>query len=64
MQLSDYLRETGQKPGDFADKIGVAGNSVRRWIAGTRTPDPDMMRVIHAATKGAVRPDDFVLGVK
>jgi DNA-binding transcriptional regulator YdaS (Cro superfamily) len=61
MKLADYMKETGKKPVDIAEEIGVAENSVRRWVAGSRTPDPAMMRAVYAATKGAVRPDDFVL---
>lgn len=61
MRLREYLEVTGRKAGDFAADLSVAENTVRRWLAGTRTPDPAMMRTIHAVTKGAVQPNDLVL---
>lgn len=61
MKLREYLDATGRKAGDLAADLNVAENTVRRWLAGTRTPDPEMMRTIHAATKGLVQPNDLVL---
>lgn len=61
MTLRDYLDATGRKPSDFATDIGVADNTVRRWLSKIRTPSPDQMRAIHDATKGLVRPDDWIL---
>lgn len=63
MRLEDYMAITGRKVRDLASELGVTPNAVRRWVDRTRTPSPDQMRAIFLATKGAVRPDDFVLGV-
>lgn len=61
MKLREYLDATGRKVGDLAADLSVADNTVRRWIAGTRTPTPKEMRAIYAATKGLVQPNDLVL---
>lgn len=61
MKLREYLDAIGKRPSQFAEDIGVATNTVLRWLNGTRTPNPDQMRVVFDATKGTVRPDDFVL---
>lgn len=61
MRLKEYLDATGKKTAQFAEDLGVADNTVRRWLNGTRTPSPDQMRAIYRATKGLVQPNDLVL---
>jgi hypothetical protein len=61
MRLRDYLDATGRRPAELAADLRVADNTVRRWLAGTRTPSPDQMRAIHDLTKGLVQPNDWVL---
>jgi transcriptional regulator with XRE-family HTH domain len=61
MRLKEYLDATGKKTAHFADDLGVADNTVRRWLNGTRTPSVDQMRAIYQATRGLVQPNDLVL---
>lgn len=61
MKLREYLDATGKKAAHFAADLGVADNTVRRWLSGARTPTPEQMRAIYAATKGLVQPNDLVL---
>lgn len=61
MKLRDYLELTKQKPSDFATKMGVAHNTVLRWLSKSRTPTPAQMRAIYEATSGVVTPNDLVL---
>lgn len=61
MKLREYLDATSTKVAQLAKDLGVADNTVRRWLRGTRTPTADQMRAIHAHTKGLVQPNDWVL---
>ena len=61
MKLKEYLEATDQRASAFAVALGVADNTVRRWLSCKRTPTPEQMRAIHAATKGLVTPNDWVL---
>ena len=61
MTLREYLTATGKRAAQMAEELGVADNTVRRWLSGARTPTPEQMRVIHAHTKGLVQPNDWVL---
>ena len=62
MKLKEYLDAISKRPSQFAEEIGVAHNTVLRWLNGSRTPNPEQMRSVFDATRGTVRPDDFVLG--
>ena len=59
MRLPAYLERHGLSNTDFAARIGVSAEAVRRYAHGTRTPRPAVMARIAAATGGVVRPDDF-----
>lgn len=61
MKLREYLDATQTRAAQFAEILGVADNTVRRWMNGARTPTPDQMRAVYAATKGLVTPNDWVL---
>lgn len=61
MKLREYLDATGRRPAEFAADLGVADNTVRRWLSKIRTPNPDQMRAIHDLTKGLVQPNDWIL---
>ncbi len=63
MKLSDYLIETKTDHGDFARTLGVSAKAVQHWLAGNRTPRPEWMVKIIAATDGAVTPIDFLPSV-
>lgn len=59
MELTEYLSTRDQSQRDFAAEIGVAHETVNRWIKGHRSPRPAMLRRIAAVTGGAVREADF-----
>jgi DNA-binding transcriptional regulator YdaS (Cro superfamily) len=58
MKLAKYLKEKKIEPSAFAEKIGVATFTLRRYLAG-RVPDPKVVEAIHRATRGKVQPNDF-----
>lgn len=58
MKLLDYLREKGLTQQQFGDLIGRSQQAVARYCA-ARVPDSDTMKLILAASGGAVTPNDF-----
>lgn len=60
MTLQEYLAETRQTPEVFAEKLGIAGRSVRRYLSNDRKPDFSMLAAIRTATDGRVTPNDFL----
>lgn len=58
MTLRDYLKETATSRADFARKIGVSQESVRRYLNG-RIPEPKVMEKIALATGCKVTANDF-----
>ena len=59
MTLSQYLQQHDLTAARFAEKIGVTGESVRRYAAGERVPRPEIMNRIVEATDGTVQHRDF-----
>ena len=59
MKLSDYLKITNTTPSQFANRIGTAVPTVRRYLNGTRKPKLDILRRIYKETNGAVSSVDF-----
>lgn len=59
MKLGDYLQTTGTSRADFAQTIEVSTETVRRYIAGTRIPEKDVMEKIALATTCKVTANDF-----
>lgn len=59
MTLEDYLTHAGIDRTEFADRIGVSAETVRRYIAGIRIPDKERMSRIALATDGQVTANDF-----
>lgn len=59
MKLHDYLTEASLTVAQFAVQIDVDGSTVRRYRAGARIPDRDVMARIVKATGGRVTPNDF-----
>jgi transcriptional regulator with XRE-family HTH domain len=47
---------------DFASELGLSPSYLSQLLSGHRSPRNDLMRRIHAATGGAVTPNDWVLG--
>lgn len=60
MILSRYLERKKLSPSAFAETIGVKRQTVHRYLNGERTPWPDVMARITAATGGAVTANDFM----
>ncbi len=63
MHLRDYLKPKDGKriPASvLAEEIGVAHTTVLRWADGTIQPGAEALRKIHAATGGAVTPNDML----
>ncbi|HDZ73750.1 MAG TPA: XRE family transcriptional regulator [Aurantimonas coralicida] len=60
MKLKDYLAGRKVSIAEFAKRIGVSHEAVRRYINRERRPDWDVLERIVKATKGAVSADDFL----
>lgn len=54
------MNETDTMDEALALRLGVDRSTVSRIRRGRRMPSPEMMRLIHAATDGAVTANDFV----
>ena len=59
MKLRDYLKDHSLSQSEFADRIGVSKETVRRYIAGTRIPERETMEKIALATACQVTANDF-----
>ena len=59
MQLREYLSAEKVSIPDFAKAIEVSVQTVHRYLGGERTPRPEIMQRIKAATGGKVQPNDF-----
>jgi len=60
MKLTDYLNQKTVKVAEFAAKVGRDQSVVARWKRGEVTPDWRIWPKITAATRGAVKPVDFM----
>lgn len=60
MELSEYIKAQGLTPSGFAEQIGVPPSTITRVMSGKRKPGFDLLEKIHAATNGAVEPNDFL----
>lgn len=61
MFLEAHLKDVDLSLKDFGLRIGVSGETVRRYITGERFPGPDEMDLIEHHTGGAVTYGDFML---
>lgn len=59
MDLRQYLTDCGITIPAFAERIGVAVQTVHRYVAGERFPTPDNLTLIQEATEGTVTANDF-----
>lgn len=62
MKLKDYLEDTHTSAPSFAELVGVTATTVYRWLSRTRWPQRRDMIAINKVTKGAVTPNDLILG--
>lgn len=60
MKLADFLTARNISAPEFGRRIGVSGETVRRYCQGMRTPRRVQMALIKTATEGQVTPNDFV----
>jgi predicted transcriptional regulator len=61
MKLADFLAQKSITHTDFAALIGVSQVSVTRYIAGRRTPRPNVLQRIRDVTEGNVTANDFMV---
>lgn len=59
MKLADYMRANDLSRAEFAEKIGVSAETVRRYTDCGRIPTPTVMAKIALATGCAVTANDF-----
>lgn len=59
MRLQEWLTRHRMSPANLAEKICVAERTVWRYLEGSRTPRPDVIQAIFAATGGSVTANDF-----
>lgn len=59
MTLREFLTEASLSRYQFAERINVSPEAVRRYITGERIPDKSIMARIAFATDGKVTANDF-----
>ena len=59
MTLGEYLEQSSTSRRQFADRIGVSYETVRRYLSGDRIPDRAIMAKIALATGCKVTANDF-----
>lgn len=60
MTLSDYLREQGIRPSQFAEQIGLPASTITRILKDpARVPRPETIALIADATEGKVSLADW-----
>jgi transcriptional regulator with XRE-family HTH domain len=60
MTLAEYLKSTGERPAQFAARIGVSRQNVSRWVAGKNLPRVAEIKRIVEATDGKVDGNSFL----
>lgn len=61
MKLTDFMKDRGLDDAAMAVLIGeVSEGAVKKWRYAERTPRPNQMTRITAATDGAVTANDFM----
>jgi transcriptional regulator with XRE-family HTH domain len=58
MKLADYLESNSLSRAEFAERIEVTPEAVRRYLSG-RVPTPEVMKRIALATACEVTANDF-----
>ena len=59
MKLADYLESNSLSRAEFAEKISVSPEAVRRYVTGERAPDKERLIKIAEVTGGEVTANDF-----
>ncbi len=60
MTLKEYLDTNGLTQAEFAQAVGVTQQAISIWLRGEQLPRRRALERIAAATKGHVRPNDFL----
>ena len=60
MTLEKYRQLRGLKIREVAEELGTDYSTVWRWLAGTRTPEPDSIRKIGDWSQGAITANDWI----
>jgi len=61
MKFADYMKTHGLEDEEMAELIGCSVFAIRKWKYRERTPRPEQMLRIKAATGGMVSADDFMI---
>lgn len=64
MKLRDWLSTTNTTHAAFAETIGVARETVTRWVGGEVVPDWPLVLRIEDQTKGAVTAMDWAAAAR
>jgi transcriptional regulator with XRE-family HTH domain len=59
MTLTEYLEQASLTRSQFAERINVTTEAVRRYVEGERVPNRRIMARILLETAGQVTPNDF-----
>jgi transcriptional regulator with XRE-family HTH domain len=59
-ELKTYLTETGEKPKDFAERVGTTVSTISRLCNGKLKPSLDLAHTIEGATGGRVPTETWV----
>jgi glutamine synthetase len=59
MDIRAYLRDSGLTLAGFAARVGVSAAAMGRYAAGKRTPRPEVVHRIVAASDGSIQPNDL-----
>jgi transcriptional regulator with XRE-family HTH domain len=59
MKLGEYLNHARLDRHQFAERIGVSSETIRRYLTGERRPDRQKLVKIAEATEGQVTANDF-----
>ncbi len=60
MDIKTYIKRKSLTEAQFAALIGVGQSAVSRYMSGKRVPEWKVLLRIVEATKGAVKPNDFL----
>lgn len=61
MKLLDYLQAEKVPVSEFAARVGVADNTIRKIVYGQRQPSLPLAVKISEATGGKTRPSDLIV---
>ena len=60
MKFADWLKKSGLRPPEMAEKLGITPVAVEHYRDGRRIPRPRIMLAIQKITGGAVKLEDWL----